>query len=79
MESSGKFERIFFRLLHEDSSVGGGSLGSAAAAGGYDPADGHANSFDFYAPGDARIPKASKVILTRGGALKKRKKRKKRK
>lgn len=79
MESSGKFERIFIKLIHEDSSTGGGALGAAAVTGGYDPATGHINSSDFYAPGDARIPKGSKVILTRNGALKKRKKRKKRK
>lgn len=44
--------KTFKEFIQEDISVGGGALGSAAAAG-------HGGSFgntDWYAPGDARIP-----------------------
>ena len=40
-------------VYQEDVSVGGGALGSAAAAGH----GGAVGNSDWYAPGDARIPK----------------------
>ncbi len=76
MKSSNWFASAFLRLLHEDSSAFSALGGSA---GGFDPEKGQITSADFYAPGDARIPKGSNTILTRAGALKKRRKRRKRK
>jgi len=69
MNTSCKFAESFFKLIKEDSTAGG-SLGGV---NGFDP-DGEINSSDFYAPGDARLPKGSKKVLTRKGALKKKKK-----
>ena len=79
MESSGKFQRIFFKMLKEDMTAGaGGALGDG---GGYDPPDSTTSS-DWYAPGDARIPKVlgkGKVQSRKGptGGKKKKKKKKK--
>ena len=62
------FKQLFNRLtLHEDSSVGEGALGSAAA----DDLGGAVGNTDFYAPGDARMPYAI-------GAKRRKKKHKKR-
>ena len=56
----------------DENSVGGGALGPAAAVG-------HTQG-DFYAPGDYRKPFALGVVQTRRGAIKpKRKKRRKNK
>ena len=53
MESSGKFERIFLKMLKEDMTAGaGGALGTGSS---YSP-PGNINSGDTYAPGDARNP-----------------------
>jgi hypothetical protein len=41
-------------VYQEDVSIGGGALGPAAAAGH----GGAVGNSDWYAPGDARIPKA---------------------
>jgi len=71
MNTSGKFAKIFINLLKEDSTAGG-SLGGVQ---GFDP-DGNINSSDFYAPGDARLPKGSKKVQTRNGTAKSKKKKK---
>ena len=56
----------------DDNSVGGGALGPAAAIGN--------TQGDFYAPGDARIPKALGAVQTRSGSVgKRRRKRRKKK
>ena len=79
MESSGKFQRIFFKMLKEDMTAGaGGALGDG---GGYDPPDSTTSS-DWYAPGDARIPKVlgkGKVQSRKGSTGGKKKKKKKKK
>tara|TARA_R110000824_G_scaffold30134_1_gene99450 strand:- start:179 stop:514 length:336 start_codon:yes stop_codon:yes gene_type:complete len=88
MESTGRFEKIFLRMLREtnisgaDGSFGDGStmhtiLGPNAAAQNID-------SGDTYAPGDARVPKVlgkGKVQTRKGatGGKKKKKKNKKQK
>lgn len=71
MNTSCKFAKSFFKLIKEDSTAGG-SLGGVD---GFNPID-QINSSDFYAPGDARLPKGGKKVLTRNGALKKKKKKK---
>ncbi len=74
-ESRGKFEARFRKIVREDITVGDTVGGSAD---GFDP-DGNIVSSDFYAPGDARKPKALYAgVLTRKGLSKKRKKRRKR-
>ena len=61
----------------DENSVGGGALGSAAAAGLGMTVSGTPGS-DVYAPGDFRKPFALGAIQTRRGAIKpKRKKRRK--
>ena len=80
MESTCKFERMFFKMLEEDNIAGaGGSLGTGS---GFDPSKGDIGSSDWYAPGDARIPKVlgkGKVQSRKGptGGKKKKKKKKK--
>ena len=62
----GLFEKVFYNILNEDMSAGAGGVF------GDGPSMGHGGAFgssDFYAPGDARMPK----IL---GAKKKRKSKK---
>lgn len=63
MESRGKFERYFELLLSEENTV-------ASAVGGTE---------GKYNDGDARIAHTTGVIQTRGGALKKRRTKKRRK
>ena len=73
MESSGKFERIFLKMLEEEMTAGaGGALGSGSS---YNP-PGDVNSGDTYAPGDARLPKALGAVQTRKGTAGKKKKKK---
>ena len=73
MESSGKFERIFLRMLKEDMTAGaGGALGTGSS---YSP-PGNINSGDTYAPGDARNPTPSGPVQTRKGTAGKKKKKK---
>tara|TARA_R110001583_G_scaffold47869_1_gene149834 strand:+ start:163 stop:471 length:309 start_codon:yes stop_codon:yes gene_type:complete len=80
MESTGKFEKKFFKLLREDNIAGaGGSLGDGA---GFDPEAGEINSSDWYARKSAVIPKVlgkGKVQTRKGtvGGKKKKKKKKK--
>ena len=79
MESTGKFERLFFKLLHEDITAGaGGALGTPAEPV-YSP--GSPTSGDTYAPGDARRPKVlgKGKVQTRKGATGGKKKKKKKK
>ena len=68
MKSTVTFKEYFY-----ESMTAAGALGSSP--GGFSP-DSISGS-DFYAPGDARIPKGG-AVYTRAGALK-RKKNKKRK
>ena len=74
MESSGRFEQLFFKVLKEDMTAGaGGALGSGSS---YNP-PGEVNSGDTYAPGDARVPKVlgkGKVQTRKGSAGGKKKK-----
>ena len=73
MESSGKFERIFLKMLEEEMTAGaGGALGGGSS---YNP-PGQINSADTYAPGDARLPKALGAVQTRKGTAGKKKKKK---
>lgn len=68
-----RFKEILKKKRDEDeNTVGGGALGPAAAIG-------HSRSGDWYAPGDARVPKVLGGIQTRRGTLftKRRKKNKK--
>jgi len=78
MESSGKFERVFFKILKEQNIAGaGGALGTGD---GFDPGTGEIGSSDWYAPGDARIPKVlgkGKVQTRKGSTGGKKKKKKK--
>ena len=78
MESSGRFERIFFKMLKEQNIAGaGGALGTGS---GFDPAAGEIDSSDWYAPGDARVPKVlgkGKVQTRKGSTGGKKKKKKK--
>ena len=77
MESTGKFEKLFLKMLKEDNIAGAG--GSLGVGGGFDPGDGEIGSSDWYAPGDARNPTPSGKVQTRkgiGGGKKKKKKKK---
>ena len=76
MDSTSKFEKAFIDILEEDTSAGS-ALGTSA--GGFDPAT-NINSSDFYARGDARVPKGGKPIQRRPGIspiLKKKRSKKK--
>ena len=77
MESSGRFERIFFKVLKEDNIAGGG--GSLGTGSGFDPSKGDIDSADWYAPGDARVPKVLGKVQTRKGTAGGKKKKKKKK
>ena len=79
MESSGRFERIFFKMLREQNTAGGaeGSLGSGS---GFNPGTGEIDSSDWYAPGNAKITKVlgkGKVQTRKGSTGGKKKKKKK--
>ena len=77
MESSGRFERIFFKMLREQNTAGAdGSLGGGS---GFDPTKGDIDSSDWYAPGDARVPKLLGKVQTRKGTAGGKKKKKKKK
>lgn len=73
MKSRDLFAEAFMKALREDSTATGALGGST---GGFNPEGGSISSSDFYAPGDARIPKGGRVIQTRRGAIKRRKKKK---
>ena len=80
MESTGRFEKKFFKLLREDNIAGaGGALGGGA---GFDPEAGEINSSDWYARKSAVIPKVlgkGKVQTRKGATGGKKKKKKKNK
>lgn len=61
---------IYGEMLNEDMSTGGGVLGNFAGHGG------DIDNSDWYATGDARIPKALGV-QSRNGPVKSKKKKKK--
>lgn len=66
-DSSGRFEREFFKVLREDMTAGGVVGGSE---GGFSPADSITSS-DFYATDDSRVPMSIfGGVLTRGGKTK---------
>ena len=85
MESTGKFERLFFEALRENNIAGsGGALGDGPSMGAvYGPNTGAENigSGDTYAPGDARVPKVlgKGKVQTRKGTTGGKKKKKKKK
>ncbi len=65
-KSTGKFARYFKLVLQEDMSAGDAGVGSGT--GGFSSTN--INSGDFYAPGDARVPKAiGKKVATRRGSV----------
>ena len=82
MESIGRFEKYFLKVLKENMTAGaGGVFGDGPSTHDiYSPDD--PTSRDTYAPGDARLPKVlgrGKVQtrnLTTGGKRKKKKKKK---
>jgi hypothetical protein len=78
MESSGRFEQLFFKILKEDMTAGaGGALGDGPSTHAvYNPPS-DIKSGDTYAPGDARVPKALGAVQTRKGSTGKKKKKKK--
>ena len=78
MESMGKFEKIFCKLLENNIAGDGGALGDTAAV--YDPSAGRISSNDdVYAPGDARRPKVLGKVVSRAGTVGGKKKKKKKK
>ncbi len=74
MKSTVTFKEYFYKI-YEDVTAGS-ALGGTA---GFDPQSGSINSSDFYAPGDTRMPKGSKIIQTRGKPIKIKKRRKRKK
>lgn len=71
MESSSKFEYIFYRLIAEDVTAAS-ALGSSP--GGFNPHEGNIISKDSYNPEDMRTATPPNVIQTRKGAIKRRRK-----
>ena len=72
MESSGRFERLFLKLLEQDASPGmtagaGGSFGDGPST----------HNIKKYAEDDARVPKFLGSVQTRQGAAGRKKKKKK--
>lgn len=77
MKSTVTFKEYCIKLL-EDITAGGADSAFGAPAQVYSPDN--PTSTDSWNPGDTRIAKGSKVIQTRGGAIKsKPKKRRKKK
>jgi hypothetical protein len=78
MESSGRFEQLFFKVLKESNTSGpGGALGTGS---GYNPSKGEIDSSDWYANDDARIAKLlgqGKVQTRKGSTGGKKNKKKK--
>ena len=72
MESSGKFERLFLKLLEQD-----GSPGMTAGAGGAFGDGPSTHDITKYAEDDARVPKFLGAVQTRKGTAGKKKKKKK--
>ena len=67
MESTGKFEDIFYKLLENNTAGPGGSLGEGRIS----------SNDDVYAPGDARRPKVLGKVVSRAGIVGGKKKKKK--
>jgi hypothetical protein len=80
MESSGRFEQLFFKMLKESMTAGAGGVFGDGPSGHavYSPPD-TIDSGDTYAPGDARVPKVlgKGKVQTRKGSTGKKKKKKK--
>jgi len=72
MKSTVTFKEFFYRFCEDITA--GSALGGVS---GFNPQAGDITSSDFYAPGDIRLPKGSKIIQTRGKAIKAKKRRKK--
>jgi hypothetical protein len=72
MESSGKFERLFLKLLEQDVSPG-----MTAGAGGAFGDGPSTHDITKYAEDDARVPKFLGAVQTRKGTAGKKKKKKK--
>ncbi len=72
-KSTGKFAMYFKKLVMEDITAGDAGVGSGD--GGFSPAN--INSGDFYAPGDARVPKSLGKMQKRITNPKKKRKKKK--
>ena len=86
MESTGRFEKIFLKMLRETNISGAdGAFGDGASMHtifGPNAAAQNIDSGDTYAPGDARVPKVlgkGKVQTRKGVAGGKKKKKKKEK
>jgi hypothetical protein len=68
MKSTGTFKQYFYLVQSESTSMAlGGSEGGFSSD--------NITSSDFYAPKDARIATPSKVIQTRKGGIKRKKRR----
>jgi len=74
MESSGKFERLFLKLLEQD-----GSSGMTAGAGGAFGDGPSTHHISKYAEDSAIVPKMLGAVQTRKGTAGKKKKKKKKK
>jgi len=83
MESTGRFEKLFFKMLEEMNIAGAdGSFGDGQTMHtvyGPNAAAQNIDSGDTYAPGDARIPFGTKKVQTRRGSTGNKKKKKKEK
>lgn len=75
MESRRKFKQYFLAWLNEDSTV---ETAVGGSPGGFNPHEGNINSTDSHNSGDSRIAVSHDVIQTRSGALKRRRRRRKR-
>ncbi len=69
MKSTVTFKDYFYENMTAGAALGGSS-------GGFSPDN--ISSSDFYAPGDARIPKGG-AVYTRAGKLKRKKRKKSKK
>lgn len=69
MKSTVTFKQFFYESMTVGAALGG-------TAGGFSP--NNISGSDFYAPGDARIPKGG-AVYTRAGKLKRKKRKKKNK
>ena len=67
MKSTVTFKQYFYESMTAGVALGGSS-------GGFSP--NNISGSDFYAPGDARIPKGG-AVYTRAGKLKRKKRKKK--
>jgi hypothetical protein len=69
MESMGKFEKIFYKLLESNTAGAGGALGDGESM----------HDITKYAEGDARRPKVLGKVVSRAGTVGGKKKKKKKK